>query len=67
VDPLDVVELRVATESWEPGTVGTVVELTGDRVLVEVIDEDGRTRDLVSLPRDALRRLELPEQERLRL
>jgi hypothetical protein len=66
-DLLDVVEFRVATDSWESGTVGTVVELSRDRVLVEVSDAAGRTLDPVSLPRDAVKRLAIPEQERLRL
>ena len=64
-DLLDVVELRVATGAWERGMVGTVVEVSGDRVLVEVSDEEGGTLDLVSLPHDAVRRLEVPEQQRL--
>lgn len=66
-DLLDVVEFRVATESWESGTVGTVVNVSRDRVLVEVSDPEGRTLDLVSLPHDAVRRFDVPEQERLRL
>lgn len=66
-DLLDVVEFRVGTDSWESKTTGTVVEVSGDRVLVEVTDPDGRTLDVVSLPRDAVRRLEIPDQERLRI
>lgn len=64
---LDVVELRVATESWEAGTIGTVVDVSPDRLLVEVSDEQGRTLDLVSLPPEAVKRLNLPDQERLSL
>jgi hypothetical protein len=64
---LDVVELMVATGSWAAGTVGTIVEATDASVLVEISDEDGRTLDLVSLPHDAVRRLDVPRQERLRL
>jgi hypothetical protein len=47
---LDAVELKVATDSWEAGTIGTVVDVSSDRLLVEVSDEQGRTLDLVSLP-----------------
>jgi len=64
---LDVVELRVATDSWEVGTAGTVVEVSEDRVLVEISDDEGRTLDLVSLPPDVVRRLDVPHQERLHL
>jgi hypothetical protein len=64
---LDVVELMVATDSWEAGTIGTVVDLSSDRVLVEVTDDQGRTLDVVSLPPDAVRRLDVPDQERLSL
>ncbi len=53
-DLLDVVEFRGGTDSWESRTTGTVVEVSGDRVLVEVSDADGRTLDLVSLPQDAV-------------
>jgi hypothetical protein len=64
---LDAVELKVATDSWEAGTIGTVVDVSSDRLLVEVSDEQGRTLDLVSLPPDAVRRLDVPDQERLSL
>jgi hypothetical protein len=62
---LDVVELKVATGRWEPGTLGTVVEVFDDGVLVEVSDEEGRTVDFVSLPRDAVTPVEIPDQSRL--
>jgi Domain of unknown function (DUF4926) len=65
-DLLDVVELMVATGSWAAGTVGTVVDVTDVSVLVEINDDDGRTLDVVSLPHDALKRIDAPQQERLR-
>ena len=63
--PLDVVELRVGVDSWEAGTTGTVLEVTGDSALVEISDEQGRTVDTVGAPLDALKRLDTPDQRRL--
>jgi hypothetical protein len=63
--PLDVVKLRVGVDSWEAGTTGTVLEVTGDSALVEVSDEQGRTVDTVAAPLDALRRVDTPDQRRL--
>jgi hypothetical protein len=51
--PLDVIQLRVAVDAWEAGTVATVLEATPDRVLAEVADNDGRTLDVISMPVDA--------------
>lgn len=65
--PLDVIELRVAVDSWEAGTVATILEVTTDTVLAEVSDEDGRTLDVIAVPVDAARRLETPQQGRLRV
>ena len=63
--PLDVVELRVGVDSWEAGTKGTVLEVAGDSVLVEVSDQDGRTLDTLAAPLDALKRLDTPDQRKL--
>lgn len=63
---LDAVELRVETDSWAFRTVGTIVEVTEASVLVEISDEQGRALDLVSLPPDAVKRLEVPSQKRPR-
>lgn len=63
--PLDVVELRVGVDSWEAGTTGTVLEVAGDSVLVEVSDRDGRTLDTLAVPPDALKRLDAPDQRQL--
>ena len=65
--PLDVIELRVAVDSWESGTVATVLEVATDSVLAEVSDDDGRTLDVLTVPLDAARRLETPKQRRLRV
>jgi hypothetical protein len=65
-DLLELVELRIASGRWEPGTVGTVVEAFEDGALVEIsADGDGRTLDLLSIPHDALRPVEVPEQTHL--
>ncbi len=47
---LDVIELRVAVDAWEAGTIATVLEVGADSVLAEVADEDGRTLDLLTVP-----------------
>jgi hypothetical protein len=65
--PLDVIKLRVAVDSWEAGTVATVLEVATDSVLAEVSDGDGRTLDVLTVPVDAARRLETPEQGHLRV
>ena len=51
---LDVIELRVAVDSWQPGTVATVLEVRSDSVLAEVADADGRTLDTVVVPLAAI-------------
>lgn len=56
--PLDVIELRVAVDSWEAGTVATVLEVSADSVLAEVADADGRTLETLTVPLDAVVRLE---------
>ena len=51
---LDVVELREARGDWPVGTVGTVVEAADDEALVEIVDDDGRTLELLTVPFEAL-------------
>ena len=51
---LDVIELRVAVDSWESGTVATVLEVRSDSVLAEVADAKGRTLDTVVVPLAAI-------------
>ena len=50
---LDVIELRVAVDAWEAGTVATVLEVATDSVLVEIANEDGRTLDVLTVPNGA--------------
>ncbi len=57
--PLDVIELRVAVGAWEAGTVATVLEVLPGSVLAEVADEDGRTLEVLTVPVDAARPLDL--------
>lgn len=60
--PLDVIELRVAVDAWEAGTIATVLETRPDSVLAEVADEDGRTRDVITVPLDAARKSRHPNR-----
>ena len=52
---LDVIELRLPVGTWDAGTRGTVHEVRSDALLVEISDEDGVTRDLITVPVDAAR------------
>ena len=45
---LDIVELCADSGRWPAGTVGTVVEVDDDRVLVEISDDRGH--GLISSP-----------------
>jgi hypothetical protein len=54
VEPLDVIELRVAVDPWAAGTTATILEVVGDSALVEVSDEDGRTLGTAMAPLDAV-------------
>lgn len=54
-DLLDVVELREAHGGYPAGTVGAVVELLANEALVEIVEENGATSDLLSVPFEALR------------
>ena len=56
--PLDVIELRVAVDSWQEGTIATVLEVAPARVLAEVADENGTTLEILTVPVQAARRLE---------
>lgn len=62
--PLDVIELRVGVDSWEPGTVATVLEVAPGSVLAEVSDDDGRTIDILTIPADAAKLVEGAEDVR---
>lgn len=53
--PLDVIELRVAVDAWEAGTVATVLEVMPESVLAEIADEEGRTLKVLTVPVDAAR------------
>ena len=53
--PLDVIELRVAVDSWEAGTVATVLEVADGSLLAEVADEHGRTLEVLTVPVEAAR------------
>jgi hypothetical protein len=52
---LDVIELRLPVGHWDAGTRGTVHEVRSDALLVEISDEEGVTRDLITVPVDAAR------------
>jgi hypothetical protein len=56
--PLDVIELSVAVDAWEVGTIATVLEVASGSALTEVSDADGRTLDVLTVPLEAARRLE---------
>lgn len=51
--PLDVIELRVAVDDWQQGTIATELEVAPESVLAEVADEDGRTLDVLMVPLEA--------------
>lgn len=65
VKPLDVIELRVAIDSWEAGTAATVLEVVEDSALLEVSDEHGRTLEILTAPLEAVKRRDVPDQSRL--
>lgn len=50
---LDVIELRLPVGRWDAGTRGTVHEVRSDVLLVEISDDDGATRDLITVPVEA--------------
>jgi len=51
--PLDVIALRVEVDTWEAGTLATVLEVGEDTVLAEVTGESGSSLDIVTVPVDA--------------
>jgi hypothetical protein len=53
ISELDVIELRLPVGDWDAGTRGTVHEVRSDALLVEIADEDGVTRDLITVPVNA--------------
>ncbi len=61
----DVVELRIASGEWPAGTTGTIVERFRQGAVVEIVDSDGRTRDLLEVPYDVLAVVPRDHQERL--
>jgi len=63
--PLDIVELRVAVDSWEAGTTATVLEVAEASALLEVSDENGRALEILTAPLEAVKRLDVPDQSRL--
>jgi len=63
--PLDIVELRVAVDSWEAGTIATVLEVAEASALLEVSDENGRALEILTAPLEAVKRLDVPDQSRL--
>lgn len=60
---LDVVELRVPWGPWHPGVRGTVTNVFEDGVEVELIDDKGRTVDMLSVPFDAVKVMESPDHD----
>lgn len=62
--PLDIIELVVAVDAWEAGTVATVLEVAPGSVLAEIADKDGRTLELLTVPAEAARRLETEDVPR---
>lgn len=63
-DLLDVVELVTDVGRWPAGTEGTLVEVFADGVLVEISDDaDGRTVELVPVPRNAVRAVHVPDHD----
>ena len=52
---LDVVELREPRGGQPAGAIGAVVELFATEALVEVIDEQGTTLELLNVPCEELR------------
>ncbi|MEX0817306.1 MAG: DUF4926 domain-containing protein [Gaiellales bacterium] len=51
----DVVEFREPRGGQPAGAIGTVVELLSTEALVEIVDEHGRTAELLTVPYEALR------------
>jgi hypothetical protein len=56
---LATVELTADTDGWLAGTTGTLVETFRYEGFVEVVDQGGRSLDIVTVPYSALRLREL--------
>jgi hypothetical protein len=50
----DVVALREAVGAWPAGTVGGVVSVYGDTLLVEIAGPGGKTLDTIQVPAERL-------------
>jgi len=61
------VELRVAHGKWAAGTMGTIVDAFGEDATVEIMDDEGRTLDLLTLRYEDFKILDRLEQEHLAL
>jgi hypothetical protein len=49
------VELAVDTAGWPAGTTGTLVETFPREGFVEIVDDEGRSLDILTVPYAALR------------
>jgi hypothetical protein len=52
---LGTVELREPRGGQPAGAIGAVVELLPTEAIVEIVDEQGRTAELLTVPYEALR------------
>jgi hypothetical protein len=52
---LATVELRDPRGGQPAGVIGAVIELLPTEVIVEIVDEQGRTAELLTVPYEALR------------
>jgi len=52
---LSAVELMTDVEGWPAGTAGTLVETFPDDGFVEIVDDAGRARAVITVPYAALR------------
>jgi hypothetical protein len=59
------VELRENRGVWTAGTRGVIVDAFESDATVEIMDEDGRTLDLITVEYEALSLLDQAEQEHL--
>jgi hypothetical protein len=50
----DRVVLREPIGNWPAGTLGAAVDIYDGTALVEVVDENGRTLDLLTVPNELL-------------
>lgn len=59
----DVVELAAASGRWPAGTVGTVIEMRDDVLLVEIDDERGHALEYFEIPADVARPVSDPYRQ----